>query len=58
MHQRSAQGYLDNMLSGDIDGAEYHFGRGDAARLWIAADMARKRAAAVADVDATWMAGC
>ena len=45
------------MLSVALDGSEDHLGRGDAARLWLEADMPRKRAAALGDVDARWSVG-
>jgi hypothetical protein len=57
MHKRAAEGHKQNMLSVALDGSEDHLGRGDAARLWVEADMPRKRAAALADVDAMWSAG-
>ena len=57
MHARAAEGHMLNMLAVALDGTEDHTGCGDAARLWDGADMGRKRAAAVADVDARWSAG-
>ena len=57
MHLRADEGHKHNMLSVALDGSEDHLGRGDAARLWMDADMPRKRAAALADVDARWAVG-
>ncbi len=56
MRKRSAQWHLDNMLPGALYGADDHLGRGGAALLWVSADMARKRAAGVANVDTKWTA--